>query len=181
MDGCSKPIRELDSLIQYDEYGFERYIANYSKGLTPAQKKYSPIELEAYTIILALDKFYKYFVGRKIRIEKDARSLTHIFNQVAGEKVSKRIWRWVYILMQLDFRVVHIKGTENVVSDWMSKNSVDIEALYKYLDEIESKEQYQEMDRTLKNQKRDGELSKNHLQHITRDSGGIQQYQGVLG
>lgn len=82
------------SILQYDDNGMERYITHYSKALTEAQKQYSPIELEAYTIILALDKFYKYFIGKKFRIETDAKSLLNIFKQIATEKVIKWIWRW---------------------------------------------------------------------------------------
>lgn len=135
------------SILQYDEYGFERYITHYSKGLSEAQKNYSPIELEAYTIILALDKFYKYFIGHRFRIETDAKSLVNIFNQVAEEKASKKIWRWTYILMQFDFYVVHIRGMDNPVSDWLSKHPVNIEKFYRYLDDLLSKDTDEQLEK----------------------------------
>lgn len=134
------------SIFQYDDEGMIRYIKHYSKSLSDAQKKYSPSELEAYTIYKAIDKDYKYFYGT-VKILTDAKAVVSIVNKATEEKPNKRIWRWVHALMQFKFEVVHVRGIENKVSDWMSRNPFDIRKFLRYIKEMEEKEDHEQMER----------------------------------
>ena len=56
----------------------EKSIANSSKILTNAQRKYSQIQKEALSIIFSLHKFHQYLYGRKFILVTDHRYLYSI-------------------------------------------------------------------------------------------------------
>lgn len=59
--------------------GTERAIQYASCTLTDTQKKYAQIDMEAYSIIFGIKKFYQYLYGSKFTLYNGHRPLVHIF------------------------------------------------------------------------------------------------------
>ncbi|CAF4042942.1 unnamed protein product, partial [Rotaria sp. Silwood1] len=100
----------------------DRPIAYLSKKLTPAQRKWSPMEQECYAFICALDKWHNYLSEIKFTWETDHKALTQL-NQKA--QLNKRCERWRLKILEYDFKVKHIPGLANYMPDYLSRSPVD--------------------------------------------------------
>ncbi|CAF4975208.1 unnamed protein product [Rotaria sp. Silwood1] len=100
----------------------DRPIAYLSKKLTPAQRKWSPMEHECYAFICALDKWHNYLSEIKFTWETDHKALTQL-NQKA--QLNKRCERWRLKILEYDFKVKHIPGLANYMPDYLSRSPVD--------------------------------------------------------
>jgi transposase InsO family protein len=100
----------------------DRPLAYLSKKLTPAQRKWSPIEQECYAFICALDKWSNYLSGVKFTWETDHKALTQL-NQKA--QINKRCERWRLKILEYDFTVRYIPGPLNAMPDYLSRSPVD--------------------------------------------------------
>jgi len=58
-------------IVQRDDLGVEHPIAFFSSKLTPAQRNWATIELEAYAVLVAVNKFKHWFFGSKVTIHSD--------------------------------------------------------------------------------------------------------------
>lgn len=94
----------------------------FSKTLNPAQTRYSTIEKELLAIILSVEYFHYYLIGREFCIVTDHRPLTFLFN---SKNMSARIHRWKYILMSYQFKIIYKSGKSNVVADALSRVAID--------------------------------------------------------
>jgi hypothetical protein len=106
-------------LLQYED-GVKKPVASASKKLTKAQVNYSTIEKECFAIIWAVQTFCRFLYGKEYLLETDHQSLVYLTNA----KVSNaRLMRWVlHVLLQpFRFRIVSIKGSENVGADCLSR------------------------------------------------------------
>ncbi|KAL0393210.1 UNVERIFIED_CONTAM: Retrovirus-related Pol polyprotein from transposon.6 [Sesamum radiatum] len=89
-----------------------------SKTLDAAQCNYSTTEKELLAIVFALDKFRSYLLGSKIVVFSDHAALKHLLSK----KESKpRLIRWILLLQEFDLTIKDRKGSENLVSDHLSR------------------------------------------------------------
>ena len=93
-------------------------IAYASKKLLPRERNYSIIEIECLAVVFGVRKFQKYLHGTNFEIHTDHRPLSFI-QKCRIE--SPRIMRWSLFLQNFSFRIVAIKGSENVTSDYLSR------------------------------------------------------------
>ncbi|XP_061184347.1 uncharacterized protein LOC133192347 [Saccostrea echinata] len=104
-------------LIQY-ENGMKKPVAYASKKLSKCQVNYSTIEKECYAIIWAVQKFRRYLYGKEFLLETDHQPLVYL----TKAKVSNaRVMRWALLLQPYRFRIISIKGSENVGADCLSR------------------------------------------------------------
>jgi O-acetyl-ADP-ribose deacetylase (regulator of RNase III) len=93
------------------------------------QKRYSTIEQEMLSIIVAVRKLHPYLFNRLTVLYTDCKSLKFIFHNT--KILNDKVLRWVLTLAQYQLLVMHIAGKENVTSDYLSrmpqKNTVDTE------------------------------------------------------
>lgn len=104
----------------------EKVISYMSHKLTTAQRKYSTTERECLAVLLAIEHFRAYIEGSKFSVITDHSSLSWL--QKLKDPVG-RLGRWILKLQQYDCKIIHRKGTFNVVPDALSRafvNEIDI-------------------------------------------------------
>ncbi|XP_075737410.1 uncharacterized protein LOC119162224 [Rhipicephalus microplus] len=93
-------------------------VAYASRKLLPREVAYSTVEKEALALVWGVEKFQVFLYGRRFLVQTDHEPLKFI----QGAKCSNgRVLRWSLKLQQYSFRVQHIKGSENVGADYMSR------------------------------------------------------------
>ena len=108
-------------------------LAFYTKSLTTTERKYSAYDRELYAIYSAIKRFRHMIEGRNFTIFTDHKPITFAFNQNL-DKCSPRQFRHLDYISQFTTDIRHIKGSENVVADALSRVeaialSVDHDAL----------------------------------------------------
>lgn len=104
-------------LLQYED-GVKKPVAYASKKLTKGQVNYSTIEKECLAIVWSVQKFLRYLYGREFLLETDHQPLVYL----TQAKVSNaRLMRWALLLQPYRFRIISIKGSDNVGADCLSR------------------------------------------------------------
>lgn len=98
--------------------GGRRPVAYASRSLSPLEVKYSVYELEALAVLFALEKFKMYLEHKPFQLETDNQALSWV---LARPRRTGRIARWAVRISAFQFKVKHIRGTENVVADGLSR------------------------------------------------------------
>ena len=98
-----------------------------SRKMNPAEQNYPTHERELLAVIHALRTWRHYLLGRKFTIVTDHHSLKFLQTQ---PQLSRRQARWLELLADFDFDIVHRPGKSNVVADALSRlNNVEIQEL----------------------------------------------------
>jgi hypothetical protein len=93
-------------------------IANASRKLKKHEELYTTHDLELAAVMLALNLWRHYLVGRKFELKTDHQILKHLFTQ---RDLNARKRRWSEFMSEYDFGISYIKGKENVVTDSLSR------------------------------------------------------------
>lgn len=109
-------------MVHVDESG-ERPIAFASRTLTEAEKKYAQVEREALAIVFAVKRWHQYLCGRIFTLATDHKPLCHVFgpHTQIPSVAAARLQRWALILSMYRYRIEHLRGTENVTADALSR------------------------------------------------------------
>lgn len=83
-----------------------------SKSLTETEMRYCQTELEALTLVWAVEKFHFYLFGTTFQLETDHKPLEVIF--FAESRPCPRIERWVLHLQPYRYEVAYRQGKFNV-------------------------------------------------------------------
>nr|GEZ55571.1 reverse transcriptase domain-containing protein [Tanacetum cinerariifolium]GFA93167.1 reverse transcriptase domain-containing protein [Tanacetum cinerariifolium] len=93
-----------------------RLIHYASKTMTEAESNYTTTEKEMLAVVYAFEKFRSYLIMNKIIVYTDHSALKYLF----AKKDSKaRLLRWVLLLQVFTFKVIDIKGAENLAADYL--------------------------------------------------------------
>ncbi|KAL1129792.1 hypothetical protein AAG570_012736 [Ranatra chinensis] len=101
-----------------------------SRKLSPAETRYGTIDRKLLGLIWAIENSKPYLLGRKFIIKRDYKPLVWVDKM---EKTSGRISRWKEVLAAYDYEIVHTKGKDNVLADYLSRqvNAIeDVDANY---------------------------------------------------
>ena len=93
-------------------------IAYASKKLLPRERNYSVIEKECLGIIWGVEKFRKYLYGAEFLLETDHKPLSYM---QTAKVLNPRIMRWAMKLQPYRFRIVAIRGQDNLGADYLSR------------------------------------------------------------
>ncbi|GFY34668.1 retrovirus-related Pol polyprotein from transposon 17.6 [Trichonephila clavipes] len=100
----------------------QRPISFASRTLNKAERNYTVTELEFLAVIWALNKFRTYFGVMPVKVIMHYAALTKFTN---GNNLSSRMIRRAFKLSELNIEWEHRYGTQNVVADVLSRNTVD--------------------------------------------------------
>jgi len=89
-------------------------IAYYSRLHSPAERNYTIYEKECLAVLSGCDKFRSYLEHKEFVLHCDNLALCWLLKKVKG---IGRLGRWIIRLSPFKFKVVHTKGSENVVAD----------------------------------------------------------------
>ena len=98
----------------------EHPIAYESRKMNAAEMNSSTHERELLVVIHALRVWRHYLLGKPFQIVTEHHSLKYLMTQ---RNLSKRQTRWVEMVAEFDFEVVHRPGKSNVVADALSRLS----------------------------------------------------------
>lgn len=93
-------------------------IAYASRKLVPREVCYSTIERECLALVWGVQKFNMYLYGRPFVVQTDHQPLRYIQQ---AKQLNSRVLRWSLLLQEYQFTVEHIKGSENVGADYLSR------------------------------------------------------------
>ena len=101
----------------------ERPIANASKTLTDAQKRYPQIQKEALSIIFALKKYHQFLYGRPFILVTDRKPLISMFgpNTATPMLAANRLARWSLMLSQYDYTIEYRSTKQHGNADALSR------------------------------------------------------------
>ena len=83
---------------------------------------YSTVKKEILAIVLCIQKFQSDVFNKKFLLRVDCKSAKEILQKDVQNLVSKQIFaRWQAILSVFDFEIEFIKGSSNVLPDFLSR------------------------------------------------------------
>ena len=107
-------------LQQEDDQDIDHSISFFSKKFDGSQRRYSTIEKEILALLLALKHFDVYLntTAEPVLIYTDHNLI--VFINKMKEK-NQCLLRWSLILQQYNIQISHIRGSENVIVDALSR------------------------------------------------------------
>ena len=89
-----------------------------SRKLLPRERAYSVMEKECLAVVWAVNKFKCYLYGREFVLQTDHQPLISLSrSRVAND----RVMRWSLLLQPYRMRIEAIKGSDNVIADYLSR------------------------------------------------------------
>ena len=109
----------LGAVLTQECDGVRQPIAYASRTLSAQKRKaLSTYELECFAVLFGTEKFRKYIEHQEFILETDNQALSWLLSH--PWKLGK-IGHWVVQLSVLKFQVRHIRGTQNIVADTLSR------------------------------------------------------------
>ena len=105
-------------LMQEKQKGWYRPIYYASKMLSPAEKNYTVTEREALGMVYALRKFRHYLLSNKVVFHVDHQALLYL---VKKPQLTGRLARWMLLLQEFDFTIIHTPGKLHAIVDYLSR------------------------------------------------------------
>lgn len=93
-------------------------VAYASRKLQDRERSYAVIEKECLAVVWGVQKFHQYLYGQEFLLETDHQLLTYLDK---SKTENSRLMRWALLLQQYRFRIVTIKGSDNVGADYLSR------------------------------------------------------------
>jgi hypothetical protein len=130
------------SLIQ--EFNVEscvesRLICAVSRSLKAAELNYSTIRRELLAVLFAVKKFHKFVAGRSFIVKTDHLPLKGLLSKPIHTIENLKLREMVTDLLDYQFEVQYVKGSDNVFADYLSRNTLD--ELYQYPEFKESEDE----------------------------------------
>ena len=111
------------SLNQRKDPNSSEQLVSYTSGIwNTAQRNYSTIKKEILAIVLCITKFQDDLINKEFLLRVDCKSSKEILQKDVKDIVSKQIFsRWQALLASFDFRIEFIKGENNSLQDFQTR------------------------------------------------------------
>ena len=104
------------------ESGRRLVISCFSKSFgSGPMSRWATVDKEAYGLVYAVDACAKYVAGVHFVVHTDHRPLLWMLQGAQLQTAKSRVWRWVALLSQFDFRIEYVPGPKNVLADALSR------------------------------------------------------------
>ncbi len=110
-------------IAQYDQNGILHPISYGSKVFNEQQCNWHVSEQELYAVVYFIEHWQRLLRYQKFHVHTDHKNLQTLFNKQDGI-LSGKLWRWAVRLQEFHFECHYIKGEENIMADWLSRESV---------------------------------------------------------
>ena len=99
-------------------------ICRYTSGIfNQVQVNYPVHEKELLTIYKRIKKFSLFLLQKQFIIKTDNSQVGSLINKILPNKPQyRRLHRWQAYLSYYNFKIIHIKGTNNFLVDFLSRN-----------------------------------------------------------
>ncbi len=98
---------------------------HYSRTFKGSEGNWHVAEKEIFAIKTSIEHWDHLLHGRHFEVLTDHKNLIYLFNNPSRQR-NKRWERWAVSLQQYDFKVVYVKGEENLVADYLSREGPDV-------------------------------------------------------
>lgn len=124
-DASNQGLGAVLSQMQFNEKNGEmeeRPISYASRTMTKCQRNYCVTKKEMLAVVTFVQYFKQYLLGRKFIIRTDHSALRWI---MSFKEPENQMARWIEILSQFDFTIVHRSGKKHGNADFMSRIECD--------------------------------------------------------
>jgi hypothetical protein len=111
----------IGAILSQREGRFKKVVAYASKGLTMAQRKFHPMEGECYALIWGIMHFRQYLHQTHFTLRTDHKPLEWL---ATISDAHGRRGRWIDMLQDFSFKIVHRPGLKHANADALSRNPV---------------------------------------------------------
>ena len=111
----------IGAVLLQEQNGVKFPVAYASKKLLPRETRYSAKERESLDLVWGTKRFQMYLYGAEFQVETDHCPLIYMQNT---KLTNNRVMRWVLSLQPYRFRIVAIKGSQNIGADYMSRINI---------------------------------------------------------
>lgn len=108
----------IGAALMQEYEGILHPVAYASKKLLSREQSYSVIEKECLALVWAIKRFEKYLHGVEFILETDHQPLAYLNT---AKMSNSRLMRWALFLQNYKFHIKAIRGSENVVADYLSR------------------------------------------------------------
>ena len=103
----------------------EEKIVQYASGIwSKSEKNYSTIEKEVKAAWNCVSKFSIHLVNKCFLLTTDARALDKVLSKEIKNPEDAKFARWQALFANFTFKVEHIKGSENCLPDFLSREFI---------------------------------------------------------
>lgn len=95
-----------------------KYIGFMARSLTRSEKLYSVTMRELLGVVYALKQYHKFIWGSHFTLYTDHRALCYLHSQKTANNM---MIKWLDVILDYNFTVVHVKGLDNIISDKLSR------------------------------------------------------------
>ena len=106
-------------LTQKDDFGREYVIAYVSQSNNMVEANYSSYKGEALAAVWIIAHFWPYLYSQRFTLVTDHQPLQWL---IKSDKLTSKLVKWVLLLHEYDFEVVHHVGITNLNVDGLSHN-----------------------------------------------------------
>jgi len=111
--------RGVGAILSQKEGKFEKVIAYASKALTEVQRKFHPMEGECYALVWGILHFRQYLHRTHFTLRTNHKPLEWLATVFDAHG---RRGRWIDLLQDFNFKIVHRAGLRHANADALSRN-----------------------------------------------------------
>ena len=112
----------IGAVLSQEQDGEERVIAYASKRLDKRQRRYCVTRRELLACVTFIQQFRHYLLGQEFDLRTDHNSLRWLFS---FKEPQDQLARWLEVLAQYRFRILHRAGTKHGNADALSRKYCD--------------------------------------------------------